>query len=106
MRLTPAILLIAIVAISASPKDRAAGICQGVGNVVETSSRTPEAFRHTYPPCLVAVYLPGDSRKAVIYGDNAGTPAPNPFPSRADGSWQFYAAAGKYDVRFSGAGSG
>lgn len=41
-------------------------------------------------------------RLAQIYSDNALTPKANPFTASSDGLWFFYAANGRYDVKFSG----
>lgn len=43
-------------------------------------------------------------RLATIYSDNSSTAKANPFVSASDGTWFFYVADGRYDIKFSGAG--
>lgn len=78
---------------------------QGGANLVTSGVSSTTESEVTYPSCTVTVYLAGTVTLATIYSDNASTPKANPFSASAsDASWSFYAANGKYDVRFSGAG--
>jgi hypothetical protein len=60
----------------------------------------------SFPSCTVTVFLAGTGTPATIFSDNAGSPTPlgNPFTAQSNGSWQFYAAQGLYDVVLSGGG--
>ena len=50
----------------------------------------------------VHVYLPGTTTHATIYSDNISTVKANPFSSNTfDGTYDFYAADGRYDLVFS-----
>src|SRR5208282_1335095 len=54
--------------------------------------------------CTVTVYNAGTLTVSTIYSDNSATPQANPFTASNTGYWFFYAANGRYDVKFSGAG--
>lgn len=58
------------------------------------------------PGATVTIYEAGTLIGATIYADNLSPPTPlgNPFIADSTGFWFFYAPAGRYDVRFSGAG--
>jgi len=56
------------------------------------------------PSCTVSVYNTGTLTLATIYADQISTPKSNPFTPDAYGYFYFYAAAGRYDLRFSGDG--
>lgn len=58
----------------------------------------------TAPDCTVAVYNAGTLTLATIYEDEVATPKANPFNPDSYAYFHFYAAAGRYDVRFSGTG--
>lgn len=58
----------------------------------------------SYPGCTVTVYINGTSNLASIYSDNSLTPLANPFTASNNGLAYFYAASGRYDVKFSGNG--
>jgi hypothetical protein len=58
----------------------------------------------SFPGCTITVYLAGTVTIASIYADDGITVKANPFTSAANGTWFFYAANGRYDVRFSGTG--
>ena len=46
----------------------------------------------------VQVNNPGTTTPATIYSTNTGTVLGNPFTNNADGSYQFYAPNGRYDI--------
>lgn len=48
----------------------------------------------------VQVNLAGTQTQATIYSDNGITPKSNPFTNESDGSFEFYAANGRYDLTF------
>lgn len=56
------------------------------------------------PSATVEVFAAGTQNLATIFSDNLSpaTPKANPFLADANGYWFFYAAVGRYDVRFSG----
>lgn len=56
------------------------------------------------PAATVTVYNVGTLTLASIFDDDTGTPKSNPFTADASGYFYFYAADGRYDVRFSGGG--
>jgi len=57
---------------------------------------------NTVGVCTVTVYEAGTLTLATIYDDEAGTPKANPFSCDSSSFFYFYAAAGRYDVAFSG----
>jgi hypothetical protein len=84
----------------------ARGWCEYGNQTVATGGLTSSTkVQKSYPQCTITVYLAGTVTPATIYSDNAGSPTPlaNPFTGQANGSWQFYAAQGLYDVVLSGA---
>jgi|WetSurMetagenome_2_1015567.scaffolds.fasta_scaffold54710_3 hypothetical protein len=52
----------------------------------------------------VSVYLQGTTTLATLYAGNGVTPLGNPFLSDADGSFNFYAADGRYDINLAKTG--
>lgn len=58
------------------------------------------------PGVTIAVYVHGTSNLAAIYSDTGEPPTPkgNPFLTEEDGSFTFYAANGRYDIRRSKSG--
>lgn len=67
------------------------GVAQDLsGNVISTVS--------------VTVYLVGTAVLATLYSDSSFTSKTNPFQSNTDGTFQFYAADGRYDVVFAKSG--
>lgn len=56
------------------------------------------------PLCTVTVFAAGTTNISTIYNDNVGTPQNNPFTADVNALFFFYAANGRYDVQFSGAG--
>lgn len=50
------------------------------------------------PSVTVTVNLTGTATLATLFSDNAFTPLANPFTSNTDGTYQFYARNGRYDV--------
>ena len=84
----------------------ARGWCEYGNQTVSTGGLTSTTtVQKSFPSCTVTVYLAGTSTPATIYSDNAGSPTPlgNPFTAQSNGSWQFFAAQGLYDVVLSGA---
>ena len=66
-----------------------------------TISRTVQG---SFPSCTITVYDAGTVNLSTIYSDNSSTSKANPFTAAADGTWFFYVANGRYDVKFSGGG--
>jgi|SRR5215831_18711832 len=64
----------------------------------------PTRVQGSFPLATVTVYLATTTTLATIFSDNLGTALGNPFTAQADGTWQFWAANGLYDVQFSGGG--
>ena len=84
----------------------ARGWCEYGNQTVSTGGLTSTTkVQKSFPSCTVTVYLAGTSTPATIYSDNAGSPTPlaNPFTAQTNGSWQFFASQGLYDVVLSGA---
>jgi hypothetical protein len=52
----------------------------------------------------VTVYLGGSTSAATIYGSNVFAALANPFTGNVDGTWEFYARDGRYDVAISKTG--
>jgi hypothetical protein len=87
----------------------ARGFVQGYveqgGNTVVTDGRTSTTFvQRSFPSSTVSVFNAGTAVLASIFSDSGGTPKANPFIAGTDGSWNFWANPGSYDVQFSGAG--
>jgi hypothetical protein len=57
------------------------------------------------PGTQISVYVSGASNLADLFSDNGVTRKPNPFTNRANGSYDFYAENGVYDIRFQRSGS-
>ena len=57
----------------------------------------------SFPGATITAYLAGTLTLASIYSDNALTAKANPFTSDSNGQFSFYAANGRYDIKFSGA---
>jgi hypothetical protein len=114
-RLATLLMLVCLAAFvpAAQAMERAYGWCtQGgvrvyvsnVGSATQSPSFTPTYFQQSYPNCTVTVYLTGTTTPATLFSDNSSTPLSNPFTANSNGYWRFYAADGRYDVRFSGGG--
>lgn len=84
---------------------RVGGYAEQGGNVIVTSgvSSTTKAQK-SFPLCTVTIYAQGTTTLSTIYSDSSGTAKANPFTADSTGYWFFYAAAGRYDVKFSGTG--
>lgn len=87
----------------------ARGFLQGYveqgGNTVVTDGRTSTTFvQRSFPSSTVSVFNAGTAVLASIFSDSGGTPKANPFTANTDGSWNFWANPGSYDVQFSGQG--
>lgn len=52
----------------------------------------------------ISVKLAGTANDATLYSDNSYTNLANPFTNNSDGSYQFYASNGRYDVVITKAG--
>jgi hypothetical protein len=107
------LVCLAVLAPAAQAMERAYGFCsQGgvrvyvsnVGSTAPSPSFATTYWQQSYPNCTVTVYLTGTTTLATIYSDNSSTPLANPFTASSNGYWKFYAADGRYDVRFSGTG--
>jgi hypothetical protein len=107
------LVCLAVLAPAAQAMERAYGWCsQGgvrvyvsnVGSTAPSPSFATTYWQQSYPNCTVTVYLTGTTTLATIYSDNSSTPLANPFTASSNGYWKFYAADGRYDVRFSGTG--
>jgi len=84
---------------------RASGFVEkGVTTLSINGVTTAASVQRAYPGATVAVYGAGTLVLSTIYSDNSATAKANPFTASADGSWFFYAADGRYDVKFSGGG--
>lgn len=77
---------------------------QGNHNVLTNgvASQNNTAVQRSYPGATVTVYAHNSNNLATLYSDNNGTPLANPFTADNNAYWDFYAAAGRYDVQFSG----
>jgi hypothetical protein len=60
----------------------------------------------SFPSATITVYKAGTLNLATIYSDNSLTAKANPFVAGSDGTWFFYAADGRFDVKFSGGSLG
>lgn len=80
----------------------AIGICEVGNQKVLLGGLTSTTFvQRSYPQCTVTVFNAGTIVPAVIYSDNVNPPTPIPgasFTANANGTWEFYAANGQYDV--------
>jgi hypothetical protein len=84
---------------------RAFGWCQNGGVKPTVAGLGTNVFvQGSFPNCTVTVYLNGTLTLATIYSDTSSTPLANPFTASSTGLWFFYAANGRYDVRFSNGG--
>jgi len=100
------LLILFTVSVPLKANSAARGWCEYGNQTVATGGLTSSTkVQKSYPQCTITVYLAGTVTPATIYSDNAGSPTPlaNPFTGQANGSWQFYAAQGLYDVVLSGA---
>ena len=77
---------------------------KGVTTISINGVTSAASVQRAYPGATVTVYEGGTLVVATIYSDNGSTPKSNPFTASSDASWFFYAADGKYDVKFSGGG--
>jgi collagen type VII alpha len=81
--------------------------CQVGGQKVQTQGMNSSTLvQRSFPNCTVTVYLTGTITKANVYSDNILTPLANPFTANTDGSIQFWAANGGYDIVTSGGNAG
>lgn len=78
----------------------------GVSVVVPgTQGSGSQRFQQSFRGCTISVYNAGTLTLSTIYSDDISTPKANPFTSSSvTGYWFFYAANGRYDVKFSGGG--
>lgn len=71
---------------------------------VPGSAASTTLVQRSFPSATITVYNAGTVTLSTIYSDNSSTPLANPFTANADGSFEFYAADGRYDVVLSGTG--
>jgi hypothetical protein len=57
-----------------------------------------DTFGNAISGATVNVYVAGTTTPATIYSDNLGTGTTNPLTTGSDGSYDFYAANGRYDL--------
>lgn len=96
------VMLILVCAQAARARERFWQYCQKGGYQVTTQGlKSTEYFQRTFRSCTVHVYVSGTVNLATLYLDNLSpaTPMANPFTSASDGYFEFYAAAGRYDVQ-------
>jgi len=82
---------------------------KGGGTVITqgVQSANNTLVQRSFPGATVTVYIAGGNNLATIYSDNNSTPLANPFTANNNtGYWSFYAAAGHYDIQFSGNNAG
>ena len=75
---------------------------QGNKTVTVGGLSSASLFMQNYPLGTVTVYAAGTLTLSTIYSDNGVTAKANPFTASATGFWEFYAADGRYDVKFNG----
>lgn len=88
-------LLMAVVSLLASPS----WAMEHYVNVVQDQQGS------AIPGTQISVYVSGTSNLADLFSDNGVTGKPNPFTNRSNGSYDFYAENGVYDIRFHRSGS-
>lgn len=100
------LLLAALVWACVSPafaRERFWNYCQKGGqNVVTQGLQSSGEFQRTFQSCTIHVYQTGTLTLATLYSDNlspTSTALANPFTANSDGFFEFYAAAGRYDVK-------
>jgi hypothetical protein len=80
----------------------------GVSVVISgTPGSAAQRFQQSFRGATITVYAAGTVTLSTIYSDNLATPTAqaNPFTANSmTGAWSFFAASGRYDVRFSGGG--
>lgn len=95
-------------AVPAYAYDSTSGWCQQGNQTVATGGLVSTTkVQRSYPSCTVTVYLTGTVTLATIYSDNTNPPTPIPggsFTASTNGRWQFWAAAGHYDIVMSAGG--
>ena len=88
----------------ASAREGWRGWCeQGNNSVVTSGISSTTKVQRSFPRCQVLVLVHGGA-VAQIYSDNQGTVLANPFQANLDGSWEFFADDGRYDVNTTMAG--
>ena len=79
------------------------GYCQRPAQKVTTNGATSTTtVMQIVPGCTVTVYNTGTTVTASLYATATGTARINPIVADATGYYWYYAAAGRYDERFSG----
>lgn len=79
------------------------GYCQRPAQKVTTNGATSTTtVMQVVAGCTVTVYNTGTTTPASLYQTSAGTAKANPITADATGYYWYYAAAGRYDERFSG----
>jgi hypothetical protein len=100
-------LLFLFIACPAFGAGKVDGWCQDGNSTVTIQGQNGNSvnkYQRSFPSCTVTVYLTGTTTLAQIFADDNGTSKPNPFSAAPSGQWFFYAASGRYDVKFSGGG--
>ena len=59
-----------------------------------------DTFGNAISGASVTVYAAGTTTPSTLYSDNLGTTTANPLTTGPDGSYDFYAANGRYDLLF------
>src|SRR5678816_2806016 len=81
------------------------GIASQGGVAITSGVPSTNKLIQSYPLSTITVYLTGTTTLAPLFSDFDGTVVKaNPFTAASDGSFFFYIAAGRYDIRFSGTG--
>jgi hypothetical protein len=102
-----AIALLCAIPLAAQTYVATNGFCETGGKTVLTQGMASTTkVQQSYPGCSVTVWVHGSylATKATLYSTDSGTSLANPFTANSDGSWQYYAAAGRYDIQMSGGG--
>lgn len=75
--------------------------------IAGTPGSVAQRFQQSFRAATITIYDAGTLSLSTIYSDDAATPTAKANPFTADattGAWSFYAANGRYDVKFSGGG--
>jgi hypothetical protein len=98
-------VLVLLLCLPILAREKAQGYCEKGGQTVTVFGLvSTTTVQRSYASCTVTVYATGGTTLSTLYSDNSGTSKANPFTADTDGYWSFYAADGRYDVKFSGGG--